>query len=104
MQTLERYRERAERDDDEQHHGERPAPDEPGPADAVVEDPAVDVALGSQRGTRAPKALDSISPRIAGSSVSATSTAISTVAAAVMPIAVRNGMRTTESEVSATKR
>ena len=38
---------------------------------------------------------------MAGSRVSATSTAISTVAAAARPIAVRNGMRTTASAASA---
>ena len=48
-----------------------------------------------------PNALDLVMPRIAGSRVSATRTATSTVAAAARPIAVRNGMRTTESAASA---
>ncbi len=51
--------------------------------------------------TRPPKALDLVRPRMAGSSVSATRTATSTVAAAARPIAVRNGMPTTESAARA---
>ena len=67
----------------------------------LLSDPAVGVAPRGVAAHLAPNARLRISPRIAGSRVSATRTATNTVAAAARPIVVRNGIRTTASAESA---
>ena len=59
--------------------------------------PSVVARRRAARRTRPPNALDFSMPRIAGSRVSATSTAMNTVPAAARPMLVRNGMPTTTS-------
>ena len=81
VQVLERDREGAEADDDQQGQGDRARAHEARPADAVVEDVTVARRASAGSGGRwPPNAFDLSRPRMAGSRVSATRTAISTVA------------------------